>query len=75
MRAYKVTKYISKKEHHWLKFPLKVGQILYEYTDCTYGCISFMGVAVTKVPNETPFFEVPASHIKTITKKRGGCNP
>ncbi len=66
MNKYRVIKYISKKGHHWLKFPLKVGQILYEYGDCTYGCVSFMGIAVTKLPNKIPFFEVPASHIKLI---------
>ncbi len=66
MNKYRVIKYISKKEHCWLEFPLKVGQILYEYGGCTYGCVSFMGVAVTKSPNKTPFFEVPANHIKAI---------
>jgi len=48
---------------------LKKGEILYEYTKYTYGCISPTGIAATFKPGKEPFFEVPRIHVKLIDWK------
>ena len=58
-RAYTLTRNVTKKECDWLDRSLKKGEIVYEYTGPTYGCISGNGSAFTLTKNETPFFELP----------------
>ncbi len=50
---------VTKEECDWLDQNLPQGTELYLYEGCTYGCISETGVAVTREPDTTPFFEVP----------------
>jgi hypothetical protein len=61
MTTYKSTKPISEYKNDY-----PIGSIFYEYTGCTYGCISRDGVAVTLIPDATPFFEVPKDSVKEI---------
>jgi len=44
------------------------GEIVYEYTGPTYGCVSPLGLAVTKEPGQIPFFEVPLAHLEEDTE-------
>jgi hypothetical protein len=50
---------VTIEECYWLNEDLKEGTVIYRYLDCTYGCISSEGVAVTLKENEDPFMEVP----------------
>ncbi len=54
---------ISIEECPWLQDDLFKGMTVYEYTGCTYGCITRKGIAVTEEDNGTPFFEVPINAI------------
>jgi len=42
------------------------GDVVYRYTGCTYGCISEGGVAVTRSPDQNPFFQVPMDALEEI---------
>lgn len=59
-QAYMVKRDITKREQPWMDDDdvIEQGAIVYLYHGCTYGCIGD-GVAVTRQPNVTPFFEVP----------------
>jgi len=50
---------VTVKECPWLDSDLPKGTLVHEYDGCTYGCISYRGVAVTLIKDETPFFEIP----------------
>lgn len=58
MKTYTVTRSVPKKECPWLDRDIEVGEKVYEYLGCTYGCIS-SGQAVSFEPGKTPFFEIP----------------
>jgi hypothetical protein len=58
-RAFVLTRNVTKKECPWLDRPFKKNETVFEYTGCTYGCISWNGTAFTEKENETPFFELP----------------
>jgi hypothetical protein len=50
---------VTPEECHWLREPHFAGDIVFSYHGPTYGCISPAGIACTKMPEETPFFELP----------------
>ncbi len=58
-----LTRSLTKKEYPWIPKYLKKGTVVYEYIYCVYGDISSRGIAVSLVPNETPFFEVKKSDV------------
>jgi hypothetical protein len=39
--------------------PLAAGTLVYKFFGCTYGCIAPGGIAVSLVPDQIPFFELP----------------
>lgn len=44
----------------WIPHAFLPGDIVWEYTGATYGCINWNnGMAVSEFPGETPFFEFP----------------
>ena len=49
---------VLKSECDWLSRAHLKDEIVYEYDGPTYGCI-LSGLAVTEVPDEPPFFELP----------------
>jgi hypothetical protein len=49
---------VTKDECPWLDTDLPEGLEVHKYSGCTYGCIG-AGIAVTREPGQTPFFEVP----------------
>lgn len=56
---------VTQSECHWLSRDFKKGEVLYEYTGCTYGCITPDGIACS-LDGEIPFFELPESALKLI---------
>jgi len=72
MRLLRVTEdsYLDKINTDTWKFEsqrvAKADDLVYEYTGPTYGCITPLGLAVTKEPGQTPFFEVPLSHLVAV---------
>jgi hypothetical protein len=66
MNEYIVSRNVTRKECGWLEKDVKAGTKVYVYTGCTYGCITPDGTAVTLVPNQLPFFELPNDSLKMI---------
>lgn len=66
-QAYKVTRTIDSREQPWMRDDdvIAHGEVVYKYTGCTYGCIG-AGVAVSRQPDKTPFFEIPRDAIEPI---------
>ncbi len=60
----RVTKQIT-PENSCAKRVIEVGEVIHEYCGCTYGCISHEGIAASE-DGETPFFEVPLSHVEEV---------
>lgn len=55
-----ITRRLDKQERHWISDPIEAGTTMYDYTGCTYGCVSHEGRALTHDPNGgTPFLEIP----------------
>lgn len=54
---------VTQNECPWLKVACLKGATVYRYEDYTYGVISPQGVAVSLVPDQTPFFELPSDAI------------
>lgn len=54
----KLVRAVTKDECPWLDEDLPAGLEVHKFNGCTYGCVG-AGIAVTRQPNETPFFEVP----------------
>lgn len=48
------------------------GDIVYEYRGHTYGVITPLGLAVTKEPGQTPFFEVPLMNLEPDERVKAG---
>ena len=69
MNKYILIRKVTKKECDWLEKDFEIGDIVYEYTGYTYGCISHRGTAFTIIPDETPFFELPNDSVKFYTKQ------
>jgi len=68
MIVYVITRYLGKRECPWLEAPIRKGTRVYHYADHTYGCISSEGLAVTLIPYELPFFEVPRNALRKFSK-------
>lgn len=48
----------------------RAGEVVYEFTGCTYGCIDrASGIACSRVENVHPFFEVRRSNLRPLTIK------
>lgn len=51
---------IPEEEGDWIPRTFWPGEILFEFTGPTYGCINWNnGIAVSEVEGENPFFEFP----------------
>ncbi|KKN88708.1 hypothetical protein LCGC14_0245990 [marine sediment metagenome] len=61
-----LTRDVSIGECPWLDKDMKKGDMVYEYKEYTYGCITNNGVACSKEEEETPFFELPIDSVKVI---------
>ena len=59
-----ITRLVTTEEAPWLKKDLQAGTIVYEFFGVTYGCIGPDGIACTKEPDKTPFFEVPRNAVR-----------
>ena len=66
MKKYRVIRDIGILEAPWLPFPIKKGDLMYEYLGFTYACISPKGIAVTKAPFSPPFLELPKDSLEEI---------
>lgn len=58
-----LTRPVTIAECPWLDADLAEGTVVWSYDNCTYGCVSPGGIAVTAKAAETPFFEVPEDAI------------
>lgn len=68
MKVFRLKRDISIQECPWLDdkdYHLK-DDIVYEYLDHTYGCISSQGIAVSNERNKRPFFELPIEALEKI---------
>lgn len=63
----KLTRTVTREECPWLDADLPEGTTVYNYTGCTYGCISWQGKAVS-IEENGPFLEVPRS---ALSQNRG----
>jgi hypothetical protein len=67
---YKLVRDVTQKECDWLDRNYKKDEIVYEYPECTYGCISHNGVACIEKPysniEHEPFFELPINALRKI---------
>lgn len=54
---------VTQKECSWLPHTFWEGDWVYEYEGCTYGCITPNGIAITIIPDKTPFYEIPLSAV------------
>lgn len=60
---------ITKTECPWLDADLPEGTVVHRYDGCTYGCIG-AGIAVSKEPGKTPFFEIPRDAVAVSSPDR-----
>lgn len=65
MIKFKVIREVSVDECAWLDESVHIGEIVYKFDGCTYGCISPNGIAV-KYNENAPFFELPKDALKEI---------
>jgi hypothetical protein len=69
----RMTRTIDEREQPWMADEyatvkmVEEGSVVYEYTACTYGCISSDGIAVSFEPGQTPFFQVPRDAVEPFT--------
>lgn len=64
MEKFILKRNVTRQECDWLTRDFNKGEIIYEFTGATYGCISFLGKACTL--DETgggEFFEIPTDAI------------
>jgi len=55
-----LTRDVTPEECPWLDETIKKGAVVvFDYSDCTYGCISDSGKAVSREEGKKPFFEIP----------------
>ena len=66
-KAYRIRYQIDKTVQPWMEEGevVKIGEVVYAFSGCTYGCIG-AGVAVTRQPDQTPFFEVPRDALEDV---------
>ena len=65
---YKLIRNVTKKECDWLARDFKEGEVVHRYHGCTYGCISYTGVACT-IDGSLPFFELPLDAVKVLKEE------
>jgi len=65
MKKFVLTRDVTTKECHWLDNDLKKGDMVYEYTNYTYGCISPNGKAFCDETG-SPFFELPLNSVDLV---------
>lgn len=65
MKTYKLKRNVTQIEYPWLGRNYKQDKVVYNYEKCTYGCIE-SGIAVTIIPDEEPFFELPIDSLIRI---------
>ncbi len=58
-----VTRAVTTQECDWLEDSIEPGKEVFQYTGPTYGCIGGQGVAVTDLPEQLPFYELPGDAI------------
>ena len=68
MRVYVLKKRVDHYDAPWFDRSqvFEKGDMVYEYTGATYGCVSDNGVAVTRVPDQTPFIEIPEDALEEV---------
>lgn len=62
-RIFVTTRLVSED---WLSSDVPEGEILYEYTGHTYGCVTPAGIACSYYEGETPFMEIPKDALREI---------
>lgn len=68
--AYVVKRRIDHDECPWLyQEVFEKGDVVYRYVGYTYGCISEDGVAVTRLPDQHPFLQLPMDALEEIKEK------
>ena len=66
MKKFQLVRDVTTDECPWLDRDFLVGEVVYPYHGNTYGCITFNGVAVTEVPDKTPFLEIPEDALELV---------
>jgi hypothetical protein len=67
LKKYRVIRDVTYNECSWLDRDFIEGEILYEYTGYTYGCISSNGIALTESQDGgEPFFEFPYNAVEEM---------
>ncbi len=64
--AYITTRRITQDECPWLPRDFEEGEVLHPFYGCTYGCIQPSGVAISEVPGQNPFLEVPRDAVRIV---------
>jgi len=66
-RTLTTTRVVTQEECPWLDMDLPLGTVVYEFYDCTYGCVSPTGVAVKlKDDPHEPFYEIPVNSVVEV---------
>lgn len=65
---FRLKRIVSTVECPWLDENIDRGTIVYEYCGHTYGCIG-SGIACTKEPGITPFFELPFDALEKFEER------
>jgi len=66
MAKFKIIRKVTMQECDWLSCDIEKGEIVFEYTGHTYGCISSEGTACTYREVAEPFFEIPNDALEEI---------
>ena len=61
----KLTRTVEPSECDWLDRIYFKNEVVFEYSGCTYGCITPDGIACSE-DGETPFFELPRNAVKQV---------
>ena len=65
-KQFRVTRDVTIEECPWLDREFLNDEVVFEYTDYTYGCISPDGIACCLEAGKEPFFELPADALEII---------
>ncbi len=63
--TFETTRLVSTTECQWLDEDVKAGTKVFKYNGFTYGVIGPRGIAVSRQPNEGPFFELPRAALRS----------
>lgn len=67
INKFKLNRKVTISECDWLDRDFEKGEIVYEFTGSTYGCISYLGIACTLDENgRGEFFELPSDALDKI---------